>query len=70
MTNKILKNKKTNRKKITKNKKKQIPEINFFCPSERSEESLLTAVIIFRSFTALRSLRMIENTVKSLKINQ
>ncbi len=38
-------------------KKSQIPKINFFCHAERSEASILTTVIIFRSFTPLCSVQ-------------
>ncbi|UBM63299.1 hypothetical protein LA303_04825 [Candidatus Sulfidibacterium hydrothermale] len=52
-------------------KKSQIPKINFFCPSERSEESILTIASFLRSFTALRSVQDDNgNANKVLKINQ
>ncbi len=59
MTNEVPKN------------KRQIPEINFFCPSERSEESILTTASFLSSFTTLRSVQDDnENMVKTLKINR
>ncbi|UBM61948.1 hypothetical protein LA303_11115 [Candidatus Sulfidibacterium hydrothermale] len=53
----IPKNKKSNHKKISNSKNQLV------CPSERSEESILTAMIIFRSFTALRS---VQDDIKTL----
>ncbi|UBM63253.1 hypothetical protein LA303_04595 [Candidatus Sulfidibacterium hydrothermale] len=59
----IPKNKKSNHKKI--------PKINFFCPSEQREESILTTASLLRSFTSLRSVQDDNgNANKVLKINQ